>query len=110
MPGINGIQAMKEIRSFNQTALFYVISAYDKFDYAAEAIALGVERYLTKPVNRRTVLDVMEEAMEKVDQMRRKRSDQLKVQEKLETLGIPVLIDESSKNWRPLFRSWKTGL
>ena len=90
MPGINGIQAMTEIRSFNQTALFYVISAYDKFDYAAEAIALGVERYLTKPVNRRTVLDVMEEAMEKVDQMRRKRSDQLKVQEKLETV-VPLV-------------------
>ena len=32
MPGINGIQAMREIRKFNTTALFYVVSAYDKFD------------------------------------------------------------------------------
>ena len=48
MPGINGIQAMREIRKFNTTALFYVVSAYDKFDYAKEAIDLGVERYLTK--------------------------------------------------------------
>ena len=38
MPGINGIQAMREIRKFNTTALFYVVSAYDKFDYAKEAI------------------------------------------------------------------------
>ena len=45
MPGINGIQAMREIRKFNTTALFYVVSAYDKFDYAKEAIDLGVERY-----------------------------------------------------------------
>ena len=44
MPGINGIQAMREIRKFNTTALFYVVSAYDKFDYAKEAIDLGVER------------------------------------------------------------------
>ena len=50
MPGINGIQAMREIRKFNTTALFYVVSAYDKFDYAKEAIDLGVERYLTKPI------------------------------------------------------------
>ncbi len=90
MPGINGLQAMREIRSFNQTVLFYVISAFDKFDYAAEAIALGAERYLTKPVNRRTILEVTQEAMDKVDQMRRKRSDQLKVQEKLETI-VPLV-------------------
>lgn len=43
MPGINGIQAMRQIREFNKGALFYVISAYDKFDYAKEAIDLGVE-------------------------------------------------------------------
>ena len=90
MPGINGIQAMQEIRKFNITALFYVISAYDKFDYAKDAIALGVERYLMKPVTKRTVLEVTEEAIGKVDDMRRKRSDQLKVQEKLETV-IPMV-------------------
>ena len=44
MPGINGIQAMREIRKFNNSALFYVISAYDKFDYAKDAIDLGVEK------------------------------------------------------------------
>lgn len=40
MPGINGIQAMREIRKFNNSALFYVISAYDKFDYAKDALIL----------------------------------------------------------------------
>ena len=28
-----------------------VVSAYDKFDYAKEAINLGVEQYLTKPIS-----------------------------------------------------------
>lgn len=90
MPGINGIQAMKEIRKFNTSVLFYVISAYDKFDYAKEAIDLGVERYLTKPISKKTVITVVEEAMGKVDQKRRQRSDQLRIQEKLETV-IPVV-------------------
>ncbi len=90
MPGINGIAALREIRSFNQTALFYIISAYDKFDYAKEAIDLGVERYLTKPVSKKVILDLMEEATRKVNSKRRARSDQLKVQEKLETI-IPVV-------------------
>ncbi len=50
MPGINGIDAMKEIREANKTTIFIVMSAYDKFDYAKEAINLGVLDYLNRPV------------------------------------------------------------
>ena len=42
MPGINGIEAMREIRETNTNVVFIVMSAYDKFDYAKEAIKLGV--------------------------------------------------------------------
>ena len=42
MPGINGIDAMREIRRTNSSVIFIVMSAYDKFDYAQEAIKLGV--------------------------------------------------------------------
>ena len=67
MPGINGIAAIREIRSFNASCLFYVISAYDKFDYAQDAIALGVEKYLMKPVSRKVILETVSEAMRKVE-------------------------------------------
>ncbi|MCD8014764.1 MAG: response regulator [Lachnospiraceae bacterium] len=90
MPGINGIQAMKEIRESNGNALFYIISAYDKFDYAQEAIDLGVEKYLTKPITRKTVLSVVAEAMEKIDRTRTLRTKQLQIQEKLEII-VPVV-------------------
>lgn len=86
MPGINGIQAIREIRKFNGTVLFYVISAYDKFDYAKEALNLGVEKYLTKPITKNAFLAVVEEAMEKVDKSRQSLSHQLKIQEKLEII------------------------
>ena len=90
MPGINGIAAIREIRSFNTSCLFYVVSAYDKFDYAQDAIALGVEQYIMKPVSRDVIIRTVEQAMEKVDGIREKRSDQLKIQEKLETI-LPVV-------------------
>jgi len=81
---------MREIRKFNTTALFYVVSAYDKFDYAKEAIDLGVERYLTKPISKAKIISAVEEAIEKVDKKRNQRSNLLKIQEKLETV-IPVV-------------------
>ena len=90
MPGINGIAAIREIRSFNTSCLFYVISAYDKFDYAQDAISLGVEKYIMKPVSRSLIIQTVTDAMQKVDRLREKRSDQLKIQEKLETI-IPVV-------------------
>lgn len=90
MPGLSGIQAMKEIRKFNKSTIFIVITAYDKFNYAKEAINLGVMEYLTKPVNKKTIVEVCMKAMKQVDEARRKRSDDLKIREKLETV-IPII-------------------
>lgn len=90
MPGINGIHAMQEILKFHNSAIFIVISAYDKFGYAQEAINLGVMEYLTKPVNRKVIIDVLVRAMQRVEEERRQRSESLKIQEKLETV-IPII-------------------
>lgn len=90
MPGLSGIQAMKEIRKFNQSTIFIVISAYDKFHYAQESINLGVMEYLTKPVNKKKIVEVCMKAMKQVEEARQKRSDDLKIREKLETV-LPII-------------------
>ncbi len=46
MPGINGIEAMKEIRKGNSNVIFIVASTFDKFDYAKEAIGIDVLKYI----------------------------------------------------------------
>lgn len=86
MPGINGIEAMKEIRKSNSSVHFIVMSAYDKFDYAKEAIKLGVIEYITKPMERTKIVTVLKKVMEMVDREREKRSNDLMVKEKLETV------------------------
>ena len=90
MPGINGIDAMKEMRSNNANLVFIVMSAYDKFDYAQQAIALGVQEYITKPMDRKKVVAAIRRAMEQVSYDKEKRSNDLLVREKLETV-IPIL-------------------
>ncbi|MBO4376195.1 MAG: response regulator [Lachnospiraceae bacterium] len=86
MPGINGIDAMKEIKAFSSGTVFIVMSAYDKFDYAKEAIALGVLEYINKPMERTKVVQAIKKAMEIIDGDRKKRSDNLLIKEKLETV------------------------
>lgn len=90
MPGISGIQAIREIQKFNRSVIFVIITAYDKFHYAREAVNLGVMEFLTKPVNKKTILEICAKAMEKVDEARQKRNDDLRIREKLETV-IPMI-------------------
>ncbi len=90
MPGINGIDAIKEISKNHPNILFVILSAYDKFMYAKEAINLRVVEYLVKPINATTVTTTIEKAIVMIESKRKKRSHDLKVQEKLETV-IPIL-------------------
>ncbi|MCR5715284.1 MAG: response regulator [Lachnospiraceae bacterium] len=90
MPGISGIQAISEVQKFNTSIVFIIITAYDRFSYAQEAINLGVMDYITKPINKKKIIDVCTRAMQKVEESRQKRSDDLRVREKLEIV-IPMI-------------------
>ena len=79
MPGINGIEAMKEIRKTNKDIIFIVITAYDKFDYAREAVGLGVMEYVNKPIDRVKITRLLEQAMERINGERERRSNDLRV-------------------------------
>ncbi len=90
MPGINGIEAMREIRETNSATIFIIMSAYDKFDYAKEAINLGVLEYMNKPIDRVKIVEVMRRAMRQIDREREKRSQELIIREKMETV-VPII-------------------
>ncbi|MCR5684171.1 MAG: response regulator [Lachnospiraceae bacterium] len=90
MPGINGIDAMREIRKNNEKVIFIVMSAYDKFDYAQEAIKLGAIEYITKPMERTRIVGALKKAMEMVSEEKNRRSNDLIIREKLETV-VPIL-------------------
>lgn len=90
MPGIKGIDALREIRTFNKNAQFIIMSAYDKFTFAQEAINLGVIEYLTKPADKTKIVAALEKAMAAIDKDRSSRSQNLMIREKLEAV-IPVI-------------------
>ena len=90
MPGINGIDAMKEIRRTNPNIVFVVISAYDKFDYAKQALSLGVIDYVNKPFGKEQIVSVLKKAMAEVDRNREQRSRELEIKEKLDSI-VPII-------------------
>src|SRR5690625_660782 len=50
MPKLNGIHVMKKIREIHQPETI-IISAFDEFEYARDAVELGVHNYILKPID-----------------------------------------------------------
>ena len=90
MPGINGIEAIREIKKTNEKCVFVILTAYDKFNYAIEALELGVFCYINKPVDREEIVDVINRAQTLIDEEREKRSSDLEVKEKMKIV-MPII-------------------
>lgn len=90
MPGLNGLDAIKKLRSINSSISFLIITAYDYFDYAAQSVSLGVEEYLLKPVNELKFVDTLNTIIRGVEERKEKMKELLDQQEKLE-LATPAI-------------------
>jgi len=90
MPGINGIDAIKEISQRHHNTLFVIITAFEQFDFAKEAVNLGVVEYLLKPVNREKIIQVIKKSVEIMETERQKRKRELELMEKVESV-LPIL-------------------
>ncbi len=90
MPGINGIEAIEQIKRRHPETKFIIISAYEQFDYAKQAVALGVSHYILKPVTENKLRDVLRRVMDEIDDERFLRQQEMANREKLEKV-IPVL-------------------
>ncbi|MFD2878101.1 response regulator [Paenibacillus rhizoplanae] len=59
MPNMNGLEFIGEVRKLNSAAKLIFITSYDNFSYAQQAISLGADHYLLKPVDE----DAVEQAL-----------------------------------------------
>ena len=59
MPHRNGLELIKEIRTFSPNQQFIVLSAYKDSTYLLDCINLGVSQYILKPIELDNFLEVM---------------------------------------------------
>ncbi|MDR0269674.1 AraC family transcriptional regulator [Paenibacillus sp.] len=82
MPGIQGLEALKEIKAQNPNVKMILITAYEYFEYAKQAISLGVQEYLVKPAKRDQIAAVLERLVNEIKEDRRMRNEQLAIRDK----------------------------
>lgn len=90
MPGINGLEAIKKLKESQSDITFVILSAFDYFSYAQEALSLGVIEYLVKPVTETRLTEVLEHIVEEIKTSSHEKQKRLEQQERL-LMSIPVL-------------------
>ncbi len=64
MPGINGIEAIRQIKETHKDTYFIIITAHEYFEYAKDAVNLGVQEYLVKPLNKNKLIDTLKQLVQ----------------------------------------------
>lgn len=90
MPGINGIEAIELIQQSYPHIKFVVISAYEQFEFAKQAVQLGVSDYMLKPVNRDKLVEILKKLIKEIEMTRQQQKRELLNKEKLDKV-IPIL-------------------
>ncbi|MBB3129254.1 YesN/AraC family two-component response regulator [Paenibacillus rhizosphaerae] len=95
MPEISGLNLVQQLESGSPAII--LISGYAEFDYAQQAIQLGVVNYLLKPIRKDKLFDAVEKALQIQEERSRMNKIQRMVDSKLleaagdtDTLAEPV--------------------
>lgn len=78
MPGIDGLEAIEQIKKELKTTKFIMVTAYDTFTYAKQAIKLGVNDYILKPSKTTEISTIVGQAIEQIKQEKVINANQLK--------------------------------
>lgn len=69
MPGMDGLTMLAALRSEHKNLQVIILTGYRDFDYAREALNLGVFRYLVKPSKMKELDEAMESLSERLSAM-----------------------------------------
>ena len=69
MPGMNGIELAKLIREKNHNCIIIFITAYDRFEYAIEAMHIKAFDYLLKPWKEEKLIGLISEAISSIKEI-----------------------------------------
>ena len=67
MPFMDGLELIKLVRNELPRTKIVIISGYDDFSYAQQAIHLGVEQYLLKPILKEKMVEILSALQKKME-------------------------------------------
>jgi two-component system response regulator YesN len=84
MPFIDGLQLIELIRKELPRTKIVIISGYDDFSYAQQAIRLGVEQYLLKPIAKGKMVEILIALQKKMEAERQQQEFLMRFQREVQ--------------------------
>lgn len=75
MPNMDGLELLRNVHRRHTNTRFVILSAYDEFEYVLEALHMGAENYLLKPINTAELSATIEKALDNIQKSRKNRID-----------------------------------
>lgn len=75
MTEMNGLELIEEIRRENSDCRIVVLTGYDRFDYARQALQLGTQDFLLKPVDEEELKACIIHQIEELEKVRKDREE-----------------------------------
>lgn len=88
MPGISGLEVIEQLRG-EIDAEYIILSGYGEFEFAQQAIALGVCAYLLKPLDDEELAAAMKEGAERIYRRRARAEETQEERDGRPTIRIP---------------------
>ncbi|MDO4274337.1 MAG: response regulator [Eubacteriales bacterium] len=98
MPVYDGIALIEKVKEQGLDTLFILVSGYRHFEYARNAIQLGVMDYLLKPIDEQQLNETLYKVCRKIDNLRENR-------EKVQAYDIQTKQDMMKQFWEVLIRA-----
>lgn len=67
MPGMNGIELIREAKKQDFDGKFIILTGYSDFEFAKSAVSLGVRAYLLKPIDEEELRENVEEVIAELE-------------------------------------------
>ncbi len=91
MPVMNGLSLIREARKLHPDLKVIILSGFNEFEYLKEAMQLGIENYLLKPINVEELESTLRNTVAKLDST---QSDQL-----YDEYSVQILKDNTLYRW-----------
>ena len=101
MPFVDGLALSRLVKKELPETEIIILSGYEEFDYAKEAIQIGVARYLLKPINGETLLQEIDSVAEIILSKQKEKEIREKYQREME--------ENSLRDQMNLFQHLVTG-
>ncbi|MGD7045739.1 response regulator [Jeotgalibacillus proteolyticus] len=84
MPGISGLEAIKQLHSLHSSVKFILVTAFATFEYAQQALSLGVQAYIVKPSKIAEIVKTVEGVLHQIKMEQQHTEESKKDQDTLE--------------------------